>query len=502
MKRSIVLPLLLALAACSDDPAELIERARGEYAEQDFLAARNDLAAAQRAEPGNRDALVLLARAQLRLADGEGAQASIDQLKALGMKGPELVRMEAEALLCRNQPQQAIDLLGNDNAADAWRIRAAARIKLGDSAGALAAFEAGMAAGGGYLITLDFGQYLLANGDVAGAAVQAQRLARYDADSLASLMLNAEVANRQGRAEAAHQAWARAAKLYPKRIEPLLADARAYDAQGKVEQAAKLVERAAELEPDNPDVFDLQVQLAGEMGEWDKVRTMLAPKEGELSPISAKGLSYAEALLRLGHPEQARAWFERAMLLSPNNPYSRLMAAEAQLATGDAAAAYRTIKPLADSLLAGPRELELAERAAREAGDPAAPALKARLQSAQLKQNQTLNQQGHAALARNDWNAAIAAFSQLAQQGEDAEVFKRLAFALSNVGRHDEAIGYADRALKLDPENPDMLHIAGLTRLNAGRDRPTVLRLLKAAADKDPNSVQFRGDLARAQARG
>jgi Flp pilus assembly protein TadD len=54
-------------------------------------------------------------------------------------------------------------------------------------------------------------------------------------------------------------------------------------------------------------------------------------------------------LLRLGRAEQARAIYAKALLLSPQNPFARLMLAEAQLATGDAATAYATVKPLADS---------------------------------------------------------------------------------------------------------------------------------------------------------
>lgn len=501
MKRSLVLPLLLALAACSDSPEDLIARARQDYAAQDFVAARNNLAAALRADPKNRAVLVMLARAQLRMGDGEGAQNSVSQMKAAGMEGAELARMEAEALLILGQTEQAIALIAQDQSADAWRLRAAAQIKVENGAGALAAFEAGMAAGGGYLITLDYGRYLLSIGDLTRAEVQARRLAQYDAESMASLMFSADVAWKLGRSTEAHKAWARASKLYPKRIEPLLAAAHAFDSEGKVDEAIKLAERAAEIAPENPELFDLQVMLASVKGHWDKVREMLAPKEAELSPISANGLAYAEALLRLGHNEQARAWFERAMLLSPNNPYSRLMAAEAQLATGDAVKAFATVKPLADSVMAGPRELELAERAARGAGDPAAGAIKARLQSAQLRQAQSLTEAGHAALARRDWNAAIEAFGQLSELGNDSEVHKRLAYALSMAGRHDEAIAHADKALALRPDNPDMLHIAGLTRVNAGRDKPKALALLKAAIERDPNSMQFRADFVRAKSR-
>ncbi|MEL4474615.1 tetratricopeptide repeat protein, partial [Shewanella algae] len=77
-------------------------------------------------------------------------------------------------------------------------------------------------------------------------------------------------------------------------------------------------------------------------------------------------------------------------------------------------------------------------------------------------------------------------------------VLRRLAQAASGLGRHDEAIGYADRALTFAPRNPDMLHMAGLTRLNAGRDHYQAIRLIEQASELDPANPLFHADLARA----
>jgi tetratricopeptide (TPR) repeat protein len=192
------------------------------------------------------------------------------------------------------------------------------------------------------------------------------------------------------------------------------------------------------------------------------------PHEVDLDPRTPNGLTYAEALLRLGHPEQARVMFARALLLSPQNPYSRMMLAEAQLATGDPATALRTVRPLSDSRLAGPRELDLALRAARAAGDPAADTLAARMKSAQWQRIEA-GRDGQAALGRRDWAGAIAAYSALLGDGGDAEVLKRLALACERRAPC-EAIAYADRALLISPRDPDMLHMAGLARLNAGQE--------------------------------
>jgi Flp pilus assembly protein TadD len=102
-------------------------------------------------------------------------------------------------------------------------------------------------------------------------------------------------------------------------------------------------------------------------------------------------------------------------------------------------------------------------------------------------------------MARRDWPAAIAAYSALLGDGSDAEVLKRLAVACSNAGRHAEAIAYADRALLISPRDPDMLHMAGLARLNAGQDLDTARRLLARASEADPANRLFRADLARGE---
>jgi tetratricopeptide (TPR) repeat protein len=266
---------------------------------------------------------------------------------------------------------------------------------------------------------------------------------------------------------------------------------------GKLDQAIAMTDKAAAIAPDDARVVDLKVQFAAMKGDWEKVRSVLAKKESTLDPLSPNGLTYAEAMLRLGHPEQARAMFQRALTRSPNNPYSRLMLAEAQLATGDGATAYATVKPLSDSVMAGPRELELAEKAARAMGSADADGLKARLASAKAGAAQDLSRKGLAALSAEDWSGAIAAYGQLAQLGEDAEVLKRLALALSHAGRTGEAIAAADRARALRPEDPDTVYMAGYVRAAGGRDRAMALNLLKQASEAAPDNVLFRRSLAR-----
>jgi len=167
------------------------------------------------------------------------------------------------------------------------------------------------------------------------------------------------------------------------------------------------------------------------------------------------------------------------------------------LATGDPGSAYTTVRPLADSVMAGPRELEIAEKAARATGSADADSLRTRLASARSSQAAELTQKGQAALASEDWNGAIAAYGQLAQMGKDAEVLKRLALALSHAGRADDAIAAADQARALRPDDPDTTYMAGYVRAAGGKDRATALSLLKRASEADPGNAMFKRTLAR-----
>jgi len=502
MKRALLIAALLATAACSRaDPAAQFAAAKKAFAAEDYGSARSGVLAALDADGNNRDMLLLLARSQLRLGDGDGAQATITRIEDAGFGSSETVRMKAEAAILRGQPQAALTLLGQDGDPEAWRLRAAAHAALDDSAAALEALRRGMAANGrNYALVHDYAAFLIGAQDFGGAAGALATLRELGPKRLDTLMVAGQLAAEMGKLEEAKQSFSLAADTYPARVEPLTALASLADMEGQVDAAIALVARAAKLSPVHREVVDLTVQLASEKGDWETVRKTLAAQETTLDPRSANGMSYAEAQLRLGHPEQARARFAQALLLSPQNPYARLMLAEAQLAVGDAVGALRTMRPLTDSVLAGQRELDLALKAARTANDPAAGALMARLQSPQIKANQQLAGAAQAALNRQDWKAALAAYGQIPGHENDAEVLRRMASAAARAGDADGALRYADRALSMAPRNADMLHTAALVRLETGREHEAMLRLMKEASQLDPANRLFRADLARAVA--
>lgn len=501
MRSHLALALLLALSACGESAEDRITRAQREIAGMEFTAAKVDLAAAL-AEKGDDPAILrLLASVQLRLGDGDGAAATAMRLERRGASSPEVALIRAEAALLRGNPDDALALLTNDSSGTAERVRAGALAAKGDNAGAFAALQRGAARGAEPLVLRDYARFLLASQDLDGAARQVEALSRLEPMGFDALMLRADIAARRGRYAEAHDLLSKAAAKFPRIADPWLARANVYDVEGKLDDAMAMTARAAAIVPDDARIRDLQVQFAAMKGEWDKVRSLLAKQERDLDPVSANGLSYAEAMLRTGQPEQARAMFQRALTRSPNNPFARLMLAEAQLATGDALAAFSTIRPLAIATSAGPRELELAAKAAEAANLPEAGAIKARFASVRDGQAQKLANQGQAALARQDWNGAVAAYAELAQLGDDPQVLKRLALALSHAGNVGEAIKVADKARVMQPADPDTAYVAGFVRARAGRDMPVAITLLRQASEASPDNPVFRATLARYQAR-
>ena len=83
---------------------------------------------------------------------------------------------------------------------------------------------------------------------------------------------------------------------------------------------------------------------------------------------------------------------------------------------------------------------------------------------------------------------------------DDAEIQRRLAYALHRAGRSTEALVAADRMLALQPDNPDSLYLAGLVRTESGLDRARGVALLEQASQRQPGNWLYREALAKAKA--
>lgn len=498
MKRTLTAVAALALAACTQaNPQARFAEAKAAFAAEDYVHARAAVLAALEADAGNRDMLLLLTRTDLALGDGEGAGRALAKLADGGMRGADWNELGAEAALLRRQRAEMERLLGADQSAVAWRLRGEAAQANDDPVAALAGFARGMAAGTDFRLAWDYAHMLIDADDIDGAERAFAMMRQTGPDRLDTLLTTGMIAERRGQDDAAQRAYAKAAKRFAARPEPLLALADLADQHGDLKHAAGYAAQASALVPDAPQVVSMVARLADEQGDWDKVRNLLAPLETTLDRHGADALNYADALQHLGHTRAACGILQQALTASPQNPKVRVMLAQCDIDLGDGISALRAVRPVADSVLAGQGELDLAIRAAQVAHDPVLATYVARRNSPQLAALSASAASALAAIDRRDWTSALTTLRAIPASDADPQALKLMALAASRLGQASIAIGYADHALALDAADPDLLHMAGVVRLNAGVDLAGAKSLLHRALERDPTNRLFRADYAR-----
>ncbi|MDF1833675.1 MAG: tetratricopeptide repeat protein [Alteraurantiacibacter sp. bin_em_oilr2.035] len=499
IRSASVLALALSLAACGLSPEERMDRAEQAFAENRFSEARLDLATILQENADDAVALDLLARTQLQLGDGEGAGSSLSRLAELGALPADLAEMLAEADLLRGKFKEALDA-GNalENAAGA-RIAALAHVGLGDATAAQSAFESGTRmAGGKSRLLADYAIFMLNAGDSDAAERLGQQAREAAPDGLDSLTASARIAQSRGELGNALTLYEQAARIWPESRVALLGQIGVLGDLGRIEEARPLIEQVVRRTPSDPDVIYLQARLAAEAADWRQVRELLQPIEGRED--IRQQLLYVRALIELDLPEQAQPRLITMVRRTPGNAEARRLLARAQLATGDAGAAFATIQPLADSASGTSQDLAIFTTAARQSGlaDEIETALK---QSPPSERVGLLLAEGDNALNDENWRGAIDAYEELRGWTGDsnAMVLNNLAFAHSRSGNPQEAIRLAELALGKAPDHPSIMDTLGWLLVSTGKDRSRGLLLLEQAAQAAPENAVIARHLAEAR---
>ena len=492
--------LAAALSACAPDAATRYEDAQEAFAQNDFRSARVSLIAALKDEPGNWDMRLLLARAQLALGDGEGAAASLAELPEGDILAPDVALVLGEAEVLRGRYAEAIDVVAGIDTAAADRIRALAYIGQEDVAKAAEAFAAGEARQGSDAgLLASYARFELARGDVERAGLLASQAIEANPKLVEGHIVRALVERREGVLQTALLAYERALKLHPSNIDARLGKAQVLAALGRYGDASALAEGLGdELEGEAQLAF-LEARIAAGRGEWEQVRKLLQPREGELR--SERGLTalYGRSLIELGQPALALGVLQPELARSPGSRHVRLLVAKAQLAGKDAAGALATIRPLADRPDATPEELGLAATAARRGGSPAAQGFARRADRPSPEWIGGELAKADRALRNRQWADAEQGYEAIVArvEGENAMVLNNLAFAKEKLGKQDQALKLALRAAELDPQNASILDTAGWLLVQTG-SRERGVAMLRKAARLAPDNPTIERHLAEA----
>lgn len=499
MKKLAFLTLPLLLAACTDSPQERADRARKSFQAHDYRAAQVDLAAALEANPQDPALLELHARNALAMGDGIAAGASLGKLPE-SRRPADFALLTAEAMLLRGLPDEAMAALGTDTSAAANRIRALALLGKDDREGAAKAFAAGAAGKADARLLADYARFSLMGGDIKQARSLVDRAKAADGAMIDVLLAEAEVATAEGRLAEALAAYDTAAKAYPGNLAALAGKAAVLGDLGRAKEMDEVLKSLAEVKGGGQVAY-LQARAAASRGDWGAVRSILQANESQLADKEEATVLYAQALVALKQPEQARAKLQPLLTRNPGSATLRRELAKAQLAAGDARGAVETMRPFAEIQTADAEDLRLLAKAAEASGDPAAARLaeKAKFPSAQALAA-TLAQ-ADTAMKQSNWGNAIAAYERLlaVTDGKNPLILNNMAYAQGMVGNKAKAIEFAERAYKAAPTSASVLDTLGWLLVESGKDRSRGLTLLREAAAKAPDNATIAGHLRSAE---
>jgi tetratricopeptide (TPR) repeat protein len=499
MKKLAFLALPLLLAACTDSPQEKAERARKAFEAHDYRAAQVDLAAALEASPQDPALLELHARNALAMGDGIAADASLAKLPE-ARRPADYALLSAEAMLLRGLPDEAISALGSDSSPAGQRIRALALLAKEDREGAGKAFAAGASGKADARLLADFARFTLMDGNVRQARALADRAKAADGGAIDAMLADAEVSTAEGRLAEALAAYDAAARAYPGNLAAMAGKAAVLGDLGRTEEMDKVLASLAEVKGGGQVAY-LQARAAAARGDWSTVRGILQANEGQLGDKQEATVLYAQALVHLKQPEQARAKLQPLVTRNPGSATLRRELAKAQLAAGDPRGAVETMRPFADVQTADAEDLRLLAKAAQASGDPEAARLaeKAKFPSAQALAA-TLAQ-ADTAMKQSNWGNAIVAYERLlaVTDGKNPLILNNMAYAQGMVGNKAKALEFAERAYKAAPANPSVLDTLGWLLVETGRDRSRGLQLLRDAAAKAPGNATIAGHLRSAE---
>ncbi|RIV88809.1 tetratricopeptide repeat protein [Aurantiacibacter zhengii] len=491
--------MALALAACGISPEERMDRAAQSFEEHRFSEARLDLGTLLQDDADNPQALDLLARTQLALGDGIGAEATLRRLREIGNSPPDHQQLLAEAIILQADFERALVVAQALGTAEGMRIAALAHIGLGNNEDALEAFEQGMTAKGERSrLYADFARFAQGAGDGQKARELAEMARNADPDGLDPLLVSASIEQQSGELSRALTYFTEALTHWPESRSALLGKIGGMDDMGQIDQASELIAQAARRMPGDVDVIYLQARLAAEEGDWNAVRDLLQPIEDNDS--ARQQLLYARSLAEIGLAEQALPRLTGLVRQMPQAAEPRRVLARVQLDLGDAAAAFDTIRPLATSPEGMPTDLAIYAQAARQSGrtDEVGQAL---AQTPPAERVANLLAQADAHLRAERWSAAINAYEQLRIWTGDsnAMVLNNLAYAKSRTGRTAEAMEHAEAAMALAPDHPNVLDTAGWLMVQGGGNRARGIELLERAARLAPENATIAEHLEQAK---
>lgn len=351
-----------------------MERAAQYRAKGDDRAARIELMNAIKAAPRLADARIAQGRVFLALLDANGAEAELGRALELGADRMMVRAAMAEALLMQGRAQAAIDWLSEgpvpaDDAGYAARTLARAHLALGNRDDARAAFDRALSfTPDDSMLWTDIARYRIAAGDQAGGVDAADHAVRLDGANVRALQLRGELVRSQYGLAAALPWFERALTIDPNDISVLGEYAATLGDMGRMRDMLAAARQIVALQPDNPRGYFLQAVLAARAGKFTLATSLMQKTGGALDRVPAVMQVEGVIAFQLGNYRQAMERFERLADAQPHNRRAAELLARALYAEGEHETLIERFRPMADDGAASAYLLTLVGRALEALG--------------------------------------------------------------------------------------------------------------------------------------
>lgn len=482
----VLSPVRLDSAAAREAAA----RSTALLAEDNPTAARDAALAAVRSDPNSAEAHLALARAQLQLEDGIGAEAEVRRAVEAGWDARATPHLIAHALLLQGQTERAIDEAEKTDPRFrpyGLRIRARALTALGNLAGANGALtEAARIAPRDAAVWTDLARFRFTAGDLTGAIQASLRALALDAGNIDALVLRGELVRTQYGLVAALPWFESALKRDPYYHDALIEYAATLGDAGRTLDMLAATRRALAARPGSPQALYLQSVLAARAGNYELARGLLE-RTGGMGGMPGALLLGGTLDLEEGDNEQAIEKLRQLVGMQPMNLTARKLLAVALLRTDAARNAIDILAPVAARGDADPYVLTLVARGFERIGERGQAARfldraawPERTDSSAFTSDDSVAVLGAPAQQRpNDPTAVVPLIRALVDRGDRGAALARAqAIAEARPGAPGAHVVLGDMLMLLDRHGEAA---AAYQRAAALRfDEPTMLRLVEA----------------------
>ncbi|WP_422061340.1 tetratricopeptide repeat protein [Sphingopyxis sp.] len=371
MRRLLVgLVAAAALAGC--------DGARPDSPRQQWQQQIAELQRTTASDPNAIEAWVKLARAQIGLGDGVGAEATVKAALGAGANDEYLRPLLARAYALQGDGSRALQTLDGGPIAPAMIGEAAwvagdVHLDNGDLGAARDAYDRAVRElPRNSMLWVDVARFRDANADTLGARDAVDFAIELDRGNCAALAYKANLVRTQQGLTASLGWYDRALAADPDNADALIEQAATFGDLGRYKDMLASLRRAAPLVPRNPRLYYLQAVLAARGDNYALARSLLQRTRGALDEEPGFMLLSAIVELQLGGEAVAATWGDRLVAEQPENFTARRILAAADWADGDTDAAAEALAPIVARADADSWSLLLSARIAAELGQQVA----------------------------------------------------------------------------------------------------------------------------------